>query len=443
MSLRPGYKYRFIPAIVTAMQAMGGNGSTASVIEHVIRHCQVSERDLLKRTPSGEPTIRKQILRCKQFLLQGKFLQAPTRGWWQLTEMGWAFDGSDAAVTQLRRDVDAYYQARHPKRAKPRRTPKPPVEGMETIDLADTHEEILMTDNPIVPALLTVDASARALNGVSIARWSQTREVITPALAMHYLERNVNNRSLRPKDVDAITRDMVAGNWRDKVGGAICFDVDGNLRDGQHRLWGVVKSGVSLEFTVIRGLTEEDIIALDSGRARNFSDVMRMQQRKSSPQLASAVTYLLDYEHRYRPLLKSQRTHTKQEKDAFLLAHPELEASIYYGRKCQRSLGLWASVGSGLHYLIHQEAGDHADDFFETLADGTGIESLRDPIGRLRSVVSTRTRAKKRVHPLEFTGLVIKAWNAYAAGHTLGSLTWRDDESLPEIAPWRGRGRPY
>lgn len=80
-----------------------------------------------------------------------------------------------------------------------------------------------------------------------------TVEIISPKEAQAYLENNAKHRPIKDRKVAEYMAQMVDGRWR-LNGKTICFDKDGRLLNGQHRLSAVVRSGVSLTTVVIRGL---------------------------------------------------------------------------------------------------------------------------------------------------------------------------------------------
>jgi hypothetical protein len=119
-----------------------------------------------------------------------------------------------------------------------------------------------------------------------------TLETITPAKAVAYLETMDGNRVVRQPKVDYWTAQMRAGLWRTTHQG-IAFDVYGHLVDGQHRLWGVVESGVTVKMMVARGLEAEDVAAIDNGLVRDYSDAAHYQGWESDKVLSPAVKWLV------------------------------------------------------------------------------------------------------------------------------------------------------
>src|SRR5262245_34900010 len=93
-----------------------------------------------------------------------------------------------------------------------------------------------------------------------------TAEVVevSPALAEEWLSKNPNNRNLRRPVVDSYARDMSAGHWH-LNGETIKFAANGELLDGQHRLHAIAVSGNSVSMVVIRGLSADVMLTVDSG----------------------------------------------------------------------------------------------------------------------------------------------------------------------------------
>jgi hypothetical protein len=96
-------------------------------------------------------------------------------------------------------------------------------------------------------------------------------EQIGPVTAAKYLENAPTNRRVDPRVVLGFARTMSAGRWRQTHQG-IAFNSVGGLVDGQHRLSAIIKSGKTITMQVTRGLTDDDILVIDSGKARSSGD---------------------------------------------------------------------------------------------------------------------------------------------------------------------------
>lgn len=99
-------------------------------------------------------------------------------------------------------------------------------------------------------------------------------EEITPELARVYLQFNTGNRNLRKNHVKSLANDMKNGNF-EITGQTICFDEDGKLIDGQHRLNAVIESNCTVNMLVVRGL-KRGTHNIDVGLKRTTRDVACM-----------------------------------------------------------------------------------------------------------------------------------------------------------------------
>jgi hypothetical protein len=98
-------------------------------------------------------------------------------------------------------------------------------------------------------------------------------EKITPDMAVNYLKNNYINRNLSRLVVNQYATDMKNGKWALSHQG-IAFYETGNLADGQHRLYAVIKSGCTIEMQVTRGLPVESGTVIDQGNKRSFKDAL-------------------------------------------------------------------------------------------------------------------------------------------------------------------------
>jgi hypothetical protein len=88
-------------------------------------------------------------------------------------------------------------------------------------------------------------------------------ESITPKKAEHYLNRNTSNRKLREGVVERYASDMAGGRWT-KCAAPIVFYEDGEIADGQHRLFAIIESGKSQKFFVMRDLPRDAGLNIDT-----------------------------------------------------------------------------------------------------------------------------------------------------------------------------------
>ncbi len=80
---------------------------------------------------------------------------------------------------------------------------------------------------------------------------------VTPQMANQWLnEHNTHNRPLYERTIDVYALDMKRKFWTLNHQG-ICFDEEGTLLDGQHRLAAVIRSGKTIPMYVFRGMPKQ------------------------------------------------------------------------------------------------------------------------------------------------------------------------------------------
>jgi len=97
-------------------------------------------------------------------------------------------------------------------------------------------------------------------------------ENITPNKASALLENFPRNRKSAPKRVESYCEIMKKGNWAPFS--TVIIDENGNTVDGHHRLEAIVKSGVSVDMVVFRGLESKYVPFIDTGRPRSAGDML-------------------------------------------------------------------------------------------------------------------------------------------------------------------------
>jgi hypothetical protein len=111
-------------------------------------------------------------------------------------------------------------------------------------------------------------------------------------MAAAWLSKNTKNRSLSAGRVEQYARDMSQGKWKMTHQG-IAFNGNGTLVDGQHRLAAIVKAGKPIKMMVVEGVEGDANEFIDRGRARSFSDTLKMRGVKYTTQVSAACRTIL------------------------------------------------------------------------------------------------------------------------------------------------------
>ncbi len=130
---------------------------------------------------------------------------------------------------------------------------------------------------------------------------------ITPQQA-EILLRNNHNRVLNKAKTNQYARDIKSGNWTCS-NDAICFDINGVLLNGQHRLSGCVEAQSPIEVLVSFGMSEENQQVMDCGKNRTLHDVATLSGRNITAKESGIITYVRDQTF----LIKGQKRSTRQE----------------------------------------------------------------------------------------------------------------------------------
>lgn len=258
-----------------------------------------------------------------------------------------------------------------------------------------------------------------------------TIETVDPATAERWLRRNKANRRLRPPVVDRYARDMAAGRWG-LTGQSIEFNTEGELIDGQHRLRALVKSGVTLPFTVMWGLPTEAQAYMDVGVKRTLSDQFRILGYENHSVLARGARLALLWTSKQLSL--RVESVSDLEIQEFLRGNPSLIDAARFTTTV-RCVILPAVVCAATWRFIdlgHYESTVH--EFFRDLAlmrtDGDGDPKL--------ALLRRLTRAREfheRLKTPQFLYAVVRAFNDCYIEEQLHRMVLPSGRSAMNIPP--------
>lgn len=103
--------------------------------------------------------------------------------------------------------------------------------------------------------------------------------LVTPDVAKQWLATNIeNNRPINGSNLDKIKMDLREDRFVFN-GSTIAFDYMDRLVDGQHRLRGIVQTGISAWVLVVRGLDAAAFPTLGQDQHRSVNDILHMTER--------------------------------------------------------------------------------------------------------------------------------------------------------------------
>lgn len=249
-------------------------------------------------------------------------------------------------------------------------------------------------------------------------------ENITPAVAEQYLSKNTKNRNLKEHAIKKYARDMEAGRWL-MTGEAIKFDTEGFLLDGQNRLHAVIRSGSTIQSTVIRGLEPESMKVMDIVQPRSGADSLKLEGFGNGKDLQAAANAHAAYgggvfTHCMTGMNSTSRM-TNFEVVDYARSRPSLVESVDFATGIRKHLQLPVGALATAYDVLVGIDPDAARDFFSNIKE-MRTTGAGDPIATLIRRVSDEKMHGRRIDVALGLYFIFRAWNAYRTGERLGKF---------------------
>lgn len=250
-------------------------------------------------------------------------------------------------------------------------------------------------------------------------------EKVTPAKAKKWLEKNLNNRAISDTKVTEYQSAIERGEWQLTHQG-IALDSTGNIVDGQHRLWAIFYSGMTVELLVTYDAPAETKSVIDVGRKRTASDVLAMRGEVSTHAIAGALRILDGYWRGFDVMRKKPMSHDQMLE--LLDLNPGIREAVKEGAAIASRTGMTISPAAAGTYLVMFEA-DYGN-WQRGLINSVGLYD-KDPRTALKNAQLNALRSRRKRSPEWQLGLFGKAWVAFKAGRSYTSLAFKDAEPMP------------
>lgn len=240
------------------------------------------------------------------------------------------------------------------------------------------------------------------------------------------------NRPLSDQHVHRIANQILSGKWRFN-GDTIKISNDGGILDGQHRLWAVVESKVSIETIIVRGVEREAFATIDTVRKpRSGGDVLSLVgATRHRALMSAALQWLLRYQ---KGILETYQAPTNRiENSDIEMAYMENPGIVRAIERVRALRGLAnPSLVGFFYYVLTNRSPELAERMVAILENPAGV-AITNPFFRLRMYFAADHL--KRKDPIVTIALMIKAANAAYRQEGIKSLTWRNQGSAPERFP--------
>ena len=249
---------------------------------------------------------------------------------------------------------------------------------------------------------------------------------LTPELAAKLMALNVANRAISKTNVEKIAAAIARGEWIFN-GETIVIDSMNHMRQGQHRCLAVLKTGMTIQCLIVRGVSPAAFATFDSGRPRNAADTLGIGSEVNTRTLAAAaraIVYLEEGSYAARMI-------TNKEIQEVVNHHPMVRTwtNRLVGSKTCRCVG---SAFAGVLTLASERHGaEMIQMFFDQVASGEMLKK-GDPAKVLRE----RFPEGRKIERLTFEvslAFMVKAVNAFVQGKQLGILRFTAKEEFPKL----------
>lgn len=287
--------------------------------------------------------------------------------------------------------------------------------------------------------VLTIDDFRQQLSSLIKSDTVAVRMKCTPDMAAVMMERNESeewkNRPKSERNLQRMKRAMLEGRWA-YTGQPVIFSKTGRLLNGQHTLTSAIQSGCEIDILVAFNVPDESFKYMDIGAKRGADQILAIEGVPNASLMSSMGRILIIYTE--NPRWAGDTSNYDIDPDEileFYQRHPDMQQSRAAAVRFNSTKLLPPSWAGALHYICAKRDRQEADEFFNKLATGVGINSVDEPVFVIRKRLE-RIKAGATREPIRNLGAyVVKAWNAQRDGQTIQVLRWRTGGSPNEIFP--------
>lgn len=259
---------------------------------------------------------------------------------------------------------------------------------------------------------------------------------VTPAIAERWLETKAANRNLNENLAIEYGLAMERGGWQQTHQG-IAFNDKGQLVDGQHRLFAITLAKKTVKLLVVRGLTKDEVLAIDTGRVRTSADSLTIYRgttvSKHVVAIANRVIHISPYYAAKAGKTPGSKWHVATaDLDRFLKAHPAAMLTATSLSHRTHTFGISSAMtGSLLFRAYYHLPEKRMTQLIDVLATGHYDDEVKDSAALL-----LRTHLLQRTDGWRGTNIVDhyrmeRAVKAFARGERIARIYPTTEEVFP------------
>jgi hypothetical protein len=257
---------------------------------------------------------------------------------------------------------------------------------------------------------------------------TNTREFVTPDMALEWLAANENNRKLRLDDVAYLKNCILSNAWRETHQG-IAFYEDGTLADGQHRLTAIMEAGVGVWIWVARNMSRENADALDRGIPRNHRDHLHFNGIKSDARRVAACVCMINQYYTQRSEKASRWSKRRLRPDEFAKFYEAFSEAIEFAHGPQKQLH--SCVIAVIASAWFTQDRERLSQFCSILALGVASDSSDQAAIRLRDFLLNKQYGQGEAARNDLFLKACSALRAFLDGRPLSKLYATNDHAFP------------
>lgn len=250
---------------------------------------------------------------------------------------------------------------------------------------------------------------------------------ISPEVALAMLDQSPGNRKVSQGTVAAYARDMKAKRWA-LTTEPICFDKNGKLLNGHHRLKACIEANTPFQSLISYGLDPTARDFMDQGRVRKASDVLAFAGHHNTLKLAACARLLMEIKTGF---VIHRRKRTTAEITDLVKKHSGLSASI---RASDKMIGVPHALVATIHYVGSRLLDDptKADAFVAVLKSGIPAYT-NDPAHLLRERLLRQRGEASALKRQDTINAAIHCFNLFRKKQPLTSFRWPKDVSFDDL----------
>jgi hypothetical protein len=256
--------------------------------------------------------------------------------------------------------------------------------------------------------------------------------MVTPEIATVLLSYNrpgETNRNLSRSNVRTTTESLSRKNWIN-TGEPIIISDEAILNDGQHRLTGIIETGIPAVMDLRFGISRRAFAATNSGAKRTGGQALLGMGAINTNALAALLRVVLAYQDGMPQGLFSRISNIRilEASERW----PEAQEALTILHRLPKPIANSTMAGL-IFFALHSANRAIVDEFFLVVETGEGKAS--NPPHKLReTLISSVPKVNNGAHRAVQLAIGILAWNAFRNNEIIpGKLHWRVGQEYPKV----------